>query len=315
MPDAPPVVLRLGTRASLLARTQSQLVADALERAHRGLRVELVTIQTTGDRVSDRPLYDLGGKGLFTKELEQSLLAGDIDFAVHSYKDVPVTLPLVDTADLLIAAVPKREDPRDVLAVRDPVKGALPDGARVGTSSLRRRCQLLEIGRDIQVLPLRGNIDTRLRKLRAGEYDVVVLAMAGLRRTGLYDSASMFSSDHLLPAAGQGALALQCRRNDKRTIEILVSLNDPDTAACVSAERSVVKALNGDCHSPIAALATLGSAGATLVLRAAVGGREGTPPVVRASATGPVKQAARLVEQVVEALLAGGAEPGGARPG
>src|SRR5207247_5684999 len=169
--SASPPVLRLGTRGSLLARTQSRIVADDLERLHSGLRVELITVRTTGDRITDRPLYDFGGKGLFTKELEQALLAGEIDFAVHSFKDVPVTMPLVDPSALTVAAVPKREDPRDVSVMRDPSKGALPHRAKVGTSSLRRRCQLLEVGNDIEILPLRGNIDTRLLKVRDGEYD------------------------------------------------------------------------------------------------------------------------------------------------
>src|SRR4051812_42678062 len=158
-------VLRLGTRGSLLAKMQSQQVANALEAAWPGVRVELVTIVSTGDRVQDRPLHDIGGKGLFTKELEQALLDRQIDFAVHSFKDVPVTMPLVDQSDLVIAAVPQREDPRDVVAMRDPARGTWPRNARVATSSLRRRCQVLAMGTAVTIVPVRGNIDTRLRKL------------------------------------------------------------------------------------------------------------------------------------------------------
>jgi hydroxymethylbilane synthase len=299
--------LRLGTRGSLLARTQSQLVANALEQAHPGLRVELVAVRTTGDRITDRPLHDVGGKGLFTKELEQGLLAGEIDFAVHSFKDVPVTMPLVDQTELVIAAVPRREDSRDVMAVRDASATALPGGARVGTSSLRRRCQLLETGGGYSILPLRGNIDTRLRKLRDSEYDAIVLAMAGLLRAGLYDASFMrpLEPEMMLPAPGQGALALQCRGGDERTVALLRPLNDPDTAQCVDAERAVVAALEGDCHSPIAALATVAENGrpSHVHLRVAVGARDGVPPVLRASSTGAAPSA---VEQVIQSLAAAG---------
>src|SRR3954454_7387861 len=247
--------LRLGTRGSLLARSQSQMIADELMRMHAGLRVELVIIKTSGDQVQDKPLADIGGKGLFTKELEQALLDGDIDFAVHSYKDVPVTMPLVDQSDLIVAAVPVREDWRDCSVMRKPSNGTLPHRAKVGTSSLRRKVQILEASPDAQILPVRGNIDTRIRKLRAGEYDVVILAMAGLKRAGLFDPTFMKPVD-LLPAAGQGALALQCRRSDDATRALLAALNDSFTQQAVDAERAIVQALDGDCHSPIAALAT-----------------------------------------------------------
>jgi hydroxymethylbilane synthase len=302
----PSSILRLGTRGSLLARKQSQLVADQLARRHAGLRVELVTVHTTGDRITDRPLHDVGGKGLFTKELEQALLARKVDFAVHSFKDVPVTMPLVDTSELVIASVPAREDARDAMALRDPAAQVLPRGARVGTSSLRRQCQLLERPDGYTILPLRGNIDTRLRKLREGAYDAVVLAMAGLLRAGLYDASFIRPLDPgvLLPASGQGALALQCRRDDERTRTILASLNDPDTALCVNAERAVVGALEGDCHSPIAALATVGAG--RIHLRAAVGARDGVPPVIRASADADAREPRAAVDQVVQSLTAAG---------
>ena len=179
-------VLRLGTRGSRLALAQSQMMADAIMQAHRGVRVELITIRTSGDRIADRPLSEFGGKGLFTKELEQALLSEQIDLAVHSYKDVPVTMPLVDVSDLIIAAVPKREDARDVLIAAARSIEDLPDGARVGTGSTRRRCQLLDRRPDLRIESIRGNIDTRLRKLRERQYDAIILAMAGIRRAQLF---------------------------------------------------------------------------------------------------------------------------------
>lgn len=304
MSSPAPTVLRLGTRGSLLARTQSQLVANALEKAHPGVHVELVVLRTSGDQITDRPLHDVGGKGLFTRELEQALLAGQIDFAVHSFKDVPVTMPLVDPSGLMIAAVPEREDSRDVLASDVPRRiDELPPGAKVGTGSLRRRCQLLELRPDLIVVPIRGNIDTRLRKLKEGQYDAVVLAAAGLKRAGLFEDScmSMIDADTFLPAPGQGALAVQCRRGDERTSEMLAALNDAESAECVKAERDVVAELEGDCHSPIAALATL--SGGNIVLRAAVGARGGGLPVLRASAQAPRDRATETVAAVMETLV------------
>jgi hydroxymethylbilane synthase len=294
------------------------LVAHALERAHaeRRLRVELKVFKTTGDQIADRPLHEVGGKGLFTKELEQALLAGEIDFAVHSFKDVPVTMPLVDQTDLVIAAVPKREDPRDVLVSRKARRiEELPQGAKVGTGSLRRRCQLLRLRPDVVVESIRGNIDTRLRKLTEGQYDAIILALAGLKRTELFAPATMqaIDIDELLPAPGQGALALQCRADAERTRRFLSVLNDEATQTCVAAERKVVQALHGDCHSPIAALATI-EAG-MLHLRASVGARDGKPPVIDAygrAGLGDVESAVAkvyqsLLQQNAPALLAGDA--------
>ncbi len=185
---------------------QSQLVANDLRSRFPGLRVELIIFKTTGDQISDRPLHEFGGKGLFTKELEQALLNRQVDFVVHSFKDVPVTMPLVATDNLVIAATPLREDPRDVLVSRGGSRSLadLPQGARVGTGSLRRRCQILAIRPDLRVEGLRGNIDTRIRKLRDGDYDAVILATAGVIRAGLFDPASMSPLDELLSAPGQG---------------------------------------------------------------------------------------------------------------
>ncbi|HEY2584305.1 MAG TPA: hydroxymethylbilane synthase [Tepidisphaeraceae bacterium] len=309
MPDPASSVLRLGTRGSLLARAQSGLVAQSLERLHPGLKVELVLFRTSGDQIAERPLHEFGGKGLFTKELEQALLDGAIDFAVHSFKDVPVTIPLVDQADLITAAVPAREDPRDMLVTADGrALRDLPQGARVGTGSLRRRSQLLALRPDLRVELIRGNIDTRLRKCRSGEYGAVILALAGLRRAGLLDSATMSVIDpgQMLPAPGQGALSLQCRREDQRTRDYLAALNDPVSASCVSAERELVRLLAGDCHSPIAALAEPDGAEGVR-FNAAVGAREGNPPVLRAGRSVKLAQLPAAAGELFSELAALGA--------
>jgi hydroxymethylbilane synthase len=299
-----PIVLRLGTRGSLLARTQSQQVADSVMAANPGVRVELVILKTTGDRVQDRPLAELGGKGLFTKELEQALLDERIDFAVHSYKDVPVTMPLVDVHDLAIVAVPPREDPRDVLVCHGQAVSVndLPLSAKVGTGSVRRACQLLERRSDLKIEGLRGNIDTRLRKLAEGEYDAIVLAAAGLKRASLFyaDRMTPLRAEEFIPSPGQGALAIQCRRSDVQTIGLLRPLNDLRTAACVDLERQVVLGLNGDCHSPIAAHAI--ETDGQVELYVAVGGAGGTLPVRRSKVKGTFAEADGLAARAIAEL-------------
>jgi hydroxymethylbilane synthase len=286
---------------------QSQHVADLLERFHPGLEVELVICRTSGDVFTKR-LAEIGGKGLFTKELEEALLDGRIDSAVHSMKDVPVTMPLVDQSDLIIAAVPEREDPRDVLvSIGASELRELPIRARIGTSSLRRRCQLLAKRPDLIVEELRGNIDTRLKAIRQGRFDAIVLAAAGLRRSGMYDGRLVrpLAESDVLPAAGQGALALQCRRTDARTRRLLSVLDDRATRECVELERALVAALDGDCHSPIAAHAH--EFGGLIELCAAVGSRGGLLPVFRARARGARNRADAVVEAVVEQLRERGA--------
>jgi hydroxymethylbilane synthase len=308
--------LRLGTRGSLLAKTQSQLVADELEKRHPGLVVELVVVKTSGDAITDRPLHEHGGKGLFTKEIEIALLEGRVDFAVHSYKDVPVTMPLVDQSGLSLVSTPQREDPSDVIVFPAtlgeesdaPGLARLRQGAKVGTGSLRRRAQLLAVRPDLQIELIRGNIDTRLKKLANDEFNAIILAYAGLHRAGLYDAGRMIvlSDDEILPAPGQGALALQCRKDDRRTSELLLELNDADTAASVTAERALVERLGGDCHSPIAALARV--ADGRISLAAAVGARDGNPPVVRASADAPAALPQEAVKAVFDSLRKQGVE-------
>jgi hydroxymethylbilane synthase len=295
--------LRLGTRGSLLATAQSKLIAAELMRVHPGLEVELITVRTTGDRITDRPLYDVGGKGLFTKELEQALLAGAIDLAVHSFKDVPITMPLVEQSDLITAAVPAREDPRDVLlSFSARTIEALPRGARIGTGSLRRRSQLLALRPDLAIEPIRGNIDTRMHKLRRGDFDAIVLALAGLRRAGLFDEsiATPLTVEQMLPAPGQGALSLQCRREDRQTLAYLAAIDDRASAACVKIERKVVEILQGDCHSPIAALAV--QEGGGVRLRVALGQEGGAVPVRWADVTSRGSGDASIASKACEAL-------------
>ena len=306
-----PVIIVIGgvVGASLLARTQSQLVASDLEKRHKGLVVELVLIKTTADQIQDKPLTEIGGKGLFTKEIEQALLNNEIDFAVHSFKDVPVTQPLVKQDDLVIAAVPEREDPRDVFcSLIAKSIDELPQRARVGTGSQRRRCQLLAQRADLKVELLRGNIDTRIRKLHDAQFDAIILAAAGLRRSGLFheNEMIMLEPDEMLPAPGQGALAVQCRRNDARTRDLLSVLDDPESERCVTAERVVVAALEGDCHSPIAALAQI--EGDEMILRTAVGARGGDPPVIRASASCPADRSDLAVQEVLVELKSNGVQ-------
>jgi hydroxymethylbilane synthase len=301
-------VLKIAARGSLLSLAQARGVAAALVAGHPELKVELVPIVSSGDRIADRPLHEFGGKGLFTKELEQALLAGTVDAVIHSYKDVPVTMPLVDTAELVIAAVPVRAAPWDVLI--SPAGGSLADlpaGARIGTGSLRRQAQLAAARPDLQLLGIRGNIDTRLRKLEAGDYDALVLAQAGLSRAGLFDAGIMhvFDPDVMLPAAGQGALALECRQSDTATRGLLAALNDAASAACVELERQIVRRLDGDCFSPIAAFAHID--GHHVELRAAVGGRAGRGPVVRAAAEAESDHAEAAVDEVMAQLEAQGA--------
>jgi hydroxymethylbilane synthase len=250
--------LRIGTRGSALALHQAGLVRDRLRAAHPELAaenaVELVPIRTTGDRVQTRLLAEIGGKGLFTKEIEQQLLGRHIDLAVHSLKDME------------IGCVLPRDDPRDALVSRDRVPLAdLPAGARIGTASLRRTAQLLRLRPDLGVAPIRGNVDTRLNKLAAGEVDALVLALCGLQRLGRAEVATeILSPEKMLPAVGQGALAVECRADDGEVKRLLAPLNDAASAACVAAERAMLAALDGSCRTPIAGLATINGGRLTL---------------------------------------------------
>jgi hydroxymethylbilane synthase len=251
--------LRIGTRGSPLARAQTALTGRALQEAHPELAapgaLEVVVIRTTGDRVVDRPLAELGGKGLFCKEIEAALLEGRIDLAVHSMKDLPTWLP----EGLVIGAVLPRGDPRDVLIARAPTTIAeLPEGALIGTASVRRRAQLLARRPDLRVVDFRGNVETRLRKLAAGEVDAAVLALAGLERLGIEPAGAVILAPELmLPAVGQGAIGIECRASDAGVRALLAAIDDPASSACLRAERALLAALDGSCHTPIAGHAEL----------------------------------------------------------
>jgi len=252
---AAPTRLTIGTRGSALARWQAEWVKNRLQAAHPDLDVSLAIIKTTGDKILDVPLANVGGKGLFVKEIEEALLAGTVDLAVHSMKDVPTVLP----AALHLAAIPQREDPYDALISRSGLSLAkLPEGATIGTSSLRRQAQLLAYRNDFTIASLRGNLDTRLRKVADGAMDAIVLATAGLRRLG-WDGriTEILAPSVCLPAIGQGALGIECRRDDQRVNRLVAALDDPETRACVEAERAFLARLEGGCQVPIAAHATL----------------------------------------------------------
>ncbi len=254
-------IIRLGTRGSPLALYQARLVQSQLIAAH-GLdpaRVAIEVIRTTGDQIQDRLLAEAGGKGLFTKEIEEALAAGRIDLAVHSAKDMPTVLP----AGLMLAAYLAREDARDAFVCRQAnTLAALPPGAMVGTASLRRQAMVKRLRPDLRVVPIRGNVETRLRKLDAGVADATVLALAGLKRLGLDSVASsIFEMDEFLPAVGQGAIAVETRIDDAATRALLAPINDPDTAIALAAERAFLAELDGSCRTPIAghAMITAGS--------------------------------------------------------
>ena len=295
--------LRIGTRGSALALTQTGMVARSLEAL--GATTELVIITTTGDRIQDRPLAEVGGKGLFVKEIEDALLAGRVEIAVHSMKDMPAEMH----PELRIGAVPKREDPRDVLipwstAIRS--LSELPDGAVIGTTSLRRRIQLLALRPDLRFSDLRGNVDTRLRKVRAREgVDAIVLAAAGLNRLGVsVPEAILLSTEEMLPAIGQGALCIQARADAFELEALLIGLHDTHTGTCVSAERELQERLGGDCKTPIAGYAELD--GHDVVVRGFYAHPSGTP-VFRASLRSPAAYARRTGGALAEALLKQGA--------
>ncbi len=247
-----PEPLRLGTRGSKLALAQSHWVADALRSAHPNLDVDIRVIQTRGDatQAANVPLASFGEKGIFAKELESALLAGEIDLAVHSMKDLEHTLP----EGLVIAAVPPREDPRDALV--GSTLDALPHGAKVGTGSVRRRALLLSRRPDLQMLEIRGNIDTRLRKFREGQYDAICLAVAGLNRLGLQENiAEILDPDWFTPDPGQGALAVETRENDTRVRDLVLAFNDTKAQTTTRAERAFLQAIGGSCKTPVGAFA------------------------------------------------------------
>ncbi|MEW6666776.1 MAG: hydroxymethylbilane synthase [Thermodesulfobacteriota bacterium] len=297
------MILRIGTRGSKLALTQSTWVKERIESAHPDLTVTLTRIQTTGDKVLDSSLSRIGGKGLFVKEIEEALLRNEVDLAVHSMKDVPGDLP----GDLDLSAYPEREDPRDALVTTDARSlSDLPGGSAVGTGSLRRSSQLLHIRPDLRIVPLRGNVDTRLRKLAAGDFQAIVLAVAGLKRLGLSSAVSyVLPPEQVLPAIGQGALGLETRKGDHATRGLIHFLNHEDTETTVRAERALLKALGGGCQVPIAGRARL--EGEEVVLEGMVAEPDGTL-LVRDRVRGPRARPEELGVRLAERLLSMGAD-------
>lgn len=297
----PPI--RIATRKSALALWQTRHVAERLKAAHPGIEVELLPLSTQGDKILDSPLAKIGGKGLFVKELEAGILEGRADIAVHSMKDVPIAFP----EGLQLQAILEREDPFDAFVSNTfESPDALPEGARLGTSSLRRQAQIQARRPDLRVLNLRGNVNTRLAKLDAGEYDAILLACAGLKRLGFRERIRRtLTADISLPAIGQGAIGIECRGEDPAIHALLAPLDDANTHCRVRAERAMNRRLNGGCQAPIAGYAELD--GDTLYLRGLVGEVDGSR-LITAEARAPRTRAEALGEQVAENLLTQGAD-------
>lgn len=294
--------LKIATRQSPLALWQAEHIRERLESLHPGLTVELVTFVTQGDKILDTPLAKIGGKGLFVKELEAALLEGRADLAVHSMKDVPMVLP----EGLSLPIICEREDPLDAFVSNSYASfDELPQGAKVGTSSLRRKCQILKARPDLKILDLRGNVGTRLSKLDAGQYDAIILASAGLKRLGLGERIRhAIQPEVSLPAVGQGALGLECRANDEAVLDLILPLKHVKTDACVRAERAFNAYLEGGCQVPIAGYATLNQD--ILHIEGRVGSVEGQT-LLRAVKEGPIAEAEQLGVELAKALLDQGA--------
>lgn len=294
--------LRIATRKSALALWQAEHVASLLRAAHPGLRVELVPLSTRGDEILDKPLATIGGKGLFLKELEVAMLEGRADLAVHSLKDVPAELE----PGFTLPAILPRTDAADAFVSNDYADvAALPHGARVGTSSLRRQAQLRGMRPDLELLDLRGNVGTRLQKLDAGHYEAIILACAGLERLGLHERIrSRLSAPHWLPAPGQAAIAIEARADQADVLDMLAVLDDAETRLAVTAERAMNHALGGSCTVPVGAWCTVTERG--LHLRGMVGDVS-SGRLLQAEASGEESDAAKLGNEVAQALFAQGA--------
>ena len=293
--------LRLGTRGSALARAQTQTMAASLQGLNPGLEVEEIIVRTRGDAMLGSPIHELGGKGLFVKEIEDALLQGRIDAAVHSLKDLPSELP----EGLILAVIPEREEPWDALVSRggESIRGLAP-GSRIGTGSLRRIAQLRRFRRDLKIVELRGNVDTRLEKVAAGEVEAAILALAGLKRLGLEERATeALAPELMLPAAGQGALAIETRADDAATRRLMEGLEHPETKRAVMAERVVMARLEGGCQLPLAVFAEVRKNG--FCIKARLASVDGARMVER-ERTGLSDDAMRMAEEVAEEVLAGG---------
>ena len=298
-----PMVLRIGTRGSMLAVAQSRWVKARLEAKYPGIKCELVKIKTTGDKILDSPLSSIGGKGLFVKEIEDALLRKRVDLAVHSMKDVPSGLP----EELMLSGYPEREDPHDALvSARSRTLERLPQHSRVGTSSLRRGAQLLRMRPDLDLQPLRGNIDTRIKKLESGEVEAIILAAAGLKRLGLESSIThIIPPEKMLPAVGQGALGLEVRRGDKETRHLLQFMNHEPTEVTIRAERAFLKELGGGCQVPIAGFARLHTNG--IHIEGMVAEPDGSM-LIRDKMAGDKSRAEEIGVTLAKRLLASGAD-------
>lgn len=294
--------LRIATRKSALALWQANWIKGRLEALHPGLTIELVKIVTKGDKILDVPLAQVGGKGLFVKEIEDALLDGRADIAVHSMKDVPTDFP----EGLYLAVITEREDPRDAWFSTKGSLKSIPQGAKVGTSSLRRKVQLKASRPDLVFEDLRGNVDTRLRKLEEGQYDAIVLAAAGVRRLGVADKVTDYiGADDVLPAVGQGAVGIECRINDPETNALIAPLRHENTQVAVTAERAFLKTLEGGCQVPIASFGEI--TGDTIRLRGLVGSLDGKQ-IITGERTGNVADAAKMGVALAEELLGKGAK-------
>ena len=295
--------IRIGTRSSPLALWQANWIKSQLEELSGDLKVDLIHIKTSGDKIKDAPLAKIGGKGLFVKEIEEQLIREEIDIAVHSMKDMPVNLP----TGLCIAAITKREDPHDALISRDNIKlKDLPLGAKVGTGSLRRQTQLMNYRPDLKIIPMRGNIDTRIKKLETENLDAIILATAGLRRMGWQERITeTIDSDILLPAIGQGAVGIEARHHALDILEFIVQLDHEETNLAIEAERSFLKVLEGGCQVPIGAYAIL--TGNDIFIRGIVGSLDGKL-IHKSEIKGPLESAKLLGKELGLRLLKMGAD-------
>jgi hydroxymethylbilane synthase len=293
--------LRIGTRASQLALWQANWVKAELEKRYPGMEVTLMKIKTIGDKILDVPLAQVGGKGLFVKEIEEAMLRGEIDIAVHSMKDVPTEFP----EGLGLYCITEREDPRDAVISRGVKFADLPQGARIGTSALRRQAQLLKLRPDLQMVVIRGNVETRIKKLETEKLDSVILAAAGLKRLGFTDQVTEYlSTDLSIPAIGQGALGIECRLDNEAVKETIAFFNHPDTAHAVRAERALLWRCEGGCQVPIAAHGVVN--GDELTLTGFVASVDGSRSV-KASISGPAEEGEKLGIALAEQLLKDGA--------
>jgi hydroxymethylbilane synthase len=295
--------IRIGTRGSALALWQAEWVKSEIEKRYPGIAVTLTKIKTTGDKILDVPLAKVGGKGLFVKEIEEAMLANEIDIAVHSMKDVPTFFP----DGLHLACITKREDPRDALLSRNKVMFKdLPKGANVGTSSLRRQAQLMNVRPDFVIHQLRGNVDTRLRKLKEGQFDAIILAAAGVKRLGLAENVTEYIDPGIsLPAIGQGALGIECRVDDRELNDLIAFFNHADSRTCVTGERALLRRLEGGCQVPIACYGQMMDG--KLHLTGLVGSVDGKR-IIKDSIEGAPDKAEKLGVTLAEKLLTRGAD-------